>query len=84
MRAEVTTDNNGMHYFRFIPCCRVVPCFRSIMGHAVVLEPGMNLEHLIRLVLTSMMNIIVPKSSRVLSPSVKLTVFDCFISIHIS
>ena len=31
------------------------------MGPAVVREPGMNFEHLIRLVLTSMMNITVPQ-----------------------
>jgi hypothetical protein len=54
------------------------------MGPAGLREPGMNFDHLIRLVLTSMMNIIVPKSSRVLWPSVKLTVLDCFISIHMS
>jgi hypothetical protein len=76
--AEQTTDDNGMHNFR------VVPCFRSIMGLAVVREPGMNFEHPIRLVLTSMMNMTVLKTTRGLSPSVKLTVFDCFISIHIS
>ena len=63
--AEQTTDVNGMHNFR------AVPCFRSIMGPAVVRGPGMNFEHLIRLVLTSMMNITVPKTPRVLSPSVE-------------
>jgi hypothetical protein len=76
--ARQTTGDYGMHDFI------AMPCFRSIMGPAVVREPGMNFEHLIRLVLTSMMNITVPKTPRVLSPSVKLTVFDCFISIHIS
>jgi len=83
-RAKQNTDDNGMHNFRIDPCCRAVPFFRSIMGPAVVPERAMNFERLIRLVLTSMMNITVRKTPRVLSPSVMLTVFDCFISIHIS
>jgi len=76
--AKQTANDNGMHN------SRTMPYFRTIMDPAVVREPGMNFEHLIRLVLTSMMNITVPKTPRVLSPSVKLTVFDCFINIHIS